>query len=263
MNPPQFTEEFAKAISLASPSTKVVKKAALELQLTSAAGKASTVFLDNAYKEYLLDSKALKDVIQRYAASSLEARDDAAKIDRTRIIPIIKDRRWLTEIALSLKSRGVTKPVDHVVEDLNEELVIVYAEDSPKNIRYFAPKDLDAIGVSRTDLRATAVNNLRKILPKIEIHKGQVVSMVTAGGDFEASLLLFNELWSDGTFQVDGDIIVAIPARDLLIVTGSKTPGGISRMRELSSKYVQQSSYGLTDTLFVFRNGKFEVLAKP
>lgn len=258
MTPSQFTAEFVKAISLASPSSKMLVKADLEIQLTNSAGKDSTVFLDNAYKEYLHDPKAIKDVIQRYTVSYLELRNDDAKVDRARIVPIIKDRQWLSEIAESLKARGAKKPVEHVFEDFNGPLVIVYAEDSPKNIRYLTRKDLEEIGLARTELRTLAVGNLRKILPKIEIHKGPLVSMVTAGGDYEACLLLLNELWTDGALQVDGDIVVAVPSRDLLLVTGTKSPGGIARLRELATKSMKQSSYGLTDTLFVFRNGKFE-----
>lgn len=263
MTPLQFTEEFVKALRLASPSIKVLVKTDLELQITNSAGKDSSAFLDNAYKEYLQDPKAIRDVIQRFTVSYLEPRDDEAKVDRARIVPIIKDRQWLSEIAQSLKNRGANKPIENVFEEFNEQLVIVYAEDSPKNIRYLIPKNLEEIGVSRTDLRAIAVSNLRRILPKIEVHKGPVLSMVTAGGDYEACLLLLNDLWVDGAIQVDGDIVVAIPSRDLLLVTGSKTPDGIAKLRELAIKSLQQSSYRLTDTLFVYRNGRFEKLEGP
>ncbi|PWF48542.1 hypothetical protein C7C56_011300 [Massilia glaciei] len=171
-------------------------KTDLELQLTNAEGEASTAFLDNAYKEYLHDPKAIEDVIQRYTVSYLAITKDEVRIDRARIVPIIKDRQWLSEITQSLRDRGAKEPLENAFEEFNERLVIVYAEDSPTNIRYLTWKHLEEIGVSRTQVRALAVSNLKKILPKIEIHKGPVLSMVTAGGDFEACLLLVNELWT-------------------------------------------------------------------
>ena len=45
--------------------------------------------------------------------------------------------------------------------------------------------------------------------------------MLKAGGDYEASLLLFDDIWRDGQVKVDGDIVVAVPAKDVLLVTGS------------------------------------------
>ncbi|MES3023447.1 MAG: DUF1444 family protein [Pseudomonadota bacterium] len=258
MTPSQFTAEFAKSVTKSSPSTKVMVKNELELALTNPAGKASSVFLDNAYKEYLLLPTDIENVTQRYTVSALEPRDEDAKIDRARIVPIIKDRQWLSEIGESMKERGAKKPLENAFEEFNDQLAIVYAEDGPKSIRYFTWKSLEEIGVSRTQLRGLAISNLRRILPKIEIHKGPVVSMVTAGGNFEACLLLLNELWTDGRIQVDGDIVVAIPSRDLLLVTGSRSPEGIAKLREIIGKSQQTSAYRITDALFIFRNGKFE-----
>jgi uncharacterized protein YtpQ (UPF0354 family) len=263
ITPSQFTEEFAKDLRLAAPSNKVIVKSDLELQLINSAGKESTAFLDNAYKAYLQDPRALRKVLQLYIASYLEPRDNEDKVDRARIVPIIKDKHWLTDVAKSMKERGSKKPMENVFEEYNEDLTIVYAEDSPKNIRYLTPKKLDDIGVTRAELRSMAVKNLRNLLPNIEIRKGPLISMVTAGGDYEACLLLLDDIWAGGAFQVRGDIVVAIPSREILLVTGSEMPDGIAKLRELANKFVQQSSYRLTDTLFVYRNGRFTRFEDP
>jgi uncharacterized protein YtpQ (UPF0354 family) len=83
--------------------------------------------------------------------------------------------------------------------------------------------------------------------------------MITADGSYESSLLLLDDLWSKGDVpaKVDGDVVVAIPARDLLFFTGSRNPAGVARLHELAAKYVKQASYRLTDTLFVYRDGRF------
>jgi uncharacterized protein YtpQ (UPF0354 family) len=83
--------------------------------------------------------------------------------------------------------------------------------------------------------------------------------MITADGSYESSLLLLDDLWSKGDVpaKVDGDVVVAIPARDLLFFTGSSNPAGVARLRELAAKYVKQASYRLTAALFVYRDGRF------
>ena len=118
-------------------------------------------------------------------------------------------------------SRGVKKLPDNVYEDLNSDLIILYAEDSQKNIRYLTPADLEKVNIDRKELRNLACENLKKLLPKIERQGANGLYMITAGGDYEASLLLFGSMWIDMQKDVHGDVVVAIPTRDLLIVTGS------------------------------------------
>ena len=38
--------------------------------------------------------------------------------------------------------------------------------------------------------------------------------------------------------DVQGDIVVAIPTRDLLLVTGSQNPEGINKMKEMARQGV-------------------------
>ena len=116
-------------------------------------------------------------------------------VDRTRIVPVIKDRSWLEETRQALLSRGAKESPEHVYEDFGQELIILYAEDSPKNIRYLGPKDLELAKVERSELKALACENLKRLLPKIERHGTGGVYMVTAGGDYEASLLLLDSIW--------------------------------------------------------------------
>ena len=80
--------------------------------------------------------------------------------------------------------------------------------------------------------------------------------MYTADGNYEASLLLFDDLW-DGDIKVDGDIVVAIPTRDVLLITGSKNEEGIARLREIVDQVTAEGTYTVSSTLFVYRKGVF------
>jgi len=80
---------------------------------------------------------------------------------------------------------------------------------------------------------------------------------MSTGGNYEASLLLIDDIWSSGQIQVNGDIVVAIPTRDTLLVTGSRSRSGLKLVRELTAKFKSQGPYELTDTLFRYRDGRF------
>jgi len=136
-------------------------------------------------------------------------------------------------------------------------LVVLYAQDSPKNIRYLTSKDLPGLKVAKENLRALACENLRRILPKIELVGTNGLYMMTAGGNYEASLILLNAIWTNRQFVVQGDYVVAIPTRDLLLITGSNEAEGIVKVRRIAKKAVAEGSYRLTDDLFVYRGDRF------
>ena len=261
LSPGEFTAQFAGALRSELRTSTVTVRADLELAIKSPDGKERTAFLNHAYQEYSEGPPSeLGNVIHKFVAAFAEQERLASKpLDRSLIVPIIKDRAWLAESQKNLKVRGVARSLDFVSAPYNEDLVVFYAEDSPRNIQYLVPLALDAAGISRAELRALAVANLQRLVPKVEMHNGPLVSMILAGGNYEASLLLVDEIWTQAALRqaVDGDVVVAIPARDLLFFTGSRNRAGIARLREIATKYVNQASYRLTDTLFVRRNGKF------
>ena len=82
--------------------------------------------------------------------------------------------------------------------------------------------------------------------------------MFTAGGDYEATLLLADAIWRDQSNPLLGDPVVAIPNRDLFLLTGSRNPEGIKRLKELVKKSYENGAYRLTPKLFRYRDGKFE-----
>jgi uncharacterized protein YtpQ (UPF0354 family) len=254
----QFTREFGDALREAKPASKVSVERDLELTVTPPGESPGIVFLHNAYDLYKQDPKAKADIIRRFVASSVDTvgviRDG---VDRSRIIPVIKDRAWLAETRQALIARGAKELAEHVYEDFSPELVILYAEDSPTNIRYLGPTDLELGGIDRKELRTLACGNLLRLLPKIERHGSNGLYMITAGGDYEASLLLLDSIWTDLKAEVQGEVVVAIPTRDLLLVTGSQFPQGIAKLKELAKNSADKGAYRLTPQLFVHRDGRF------
>jgi uncharacterized protein YtpQ (UPF0354 family) len=258
LTPAEFTKEYAAAMRKASPGLTVEVVNELRLKVTSAGGRESTSFLNNAYDAYKQDPEAKAPVMQRFVEANVETPGAAAGvIDRTRIVPVIKDRPWLEETRQALSTRGVKTTPEYVCEDFTPDLVILYAQDSPRNIRYLVPKDLADAKIERRELRSLACANLKRLLPKIERHGANGFYMVTAGGNYEASLLLLDSIWSGGQMDVQGDVVVAIPTRDLLLVTGSDSRDGIKKMKEMVRKASSEGSYRLTQKLFVYRRGRF------
>jgi hypothetical protein len=171
------------------PSSTVTSKRELELTINDPSAVERTIVLHNAYREYSLDPQRLPNIIGTFATTLSQPRTGETKPDRSRIVPVVKDRQWLDELHNSLKLKGVKQ--EHLAERLNDELVIVYAEDDPRRMRYLTVDE--GAGISRAELRTLAVENLRRLLPKIEARNYGDVLLISAGGDYEASLLLLDE----------------------------------------------------------------------
>ncbi|MCC6123715.1 MAG: DUF1444 family protein [Pirellulales bacterium] len=259
LSPSDFTSAYASKMTSEAPKLKVIIKAPLQLRVINAHEKESTAFLDNAYREYKLDQSNLTGLLERYVKASLEtARDSDKEITSSRIVPIIKDRNYLEETKKALAEKGFAmEDFDQVYGLYNDELVILYAEDTTNNIRYLTKKAFESLKLEMPELRAFAVKNLKNLLPKIELHGSNGTYMMTAGGTYEASLLLFDSIWQSGQVKVDGDIIVAIPSRDLLLITGSKNEEGLEKLQQAACETVKNGAYQLTTQLFVYKNGTF------
>lgn len=255
LTPRAFTERVARAVLGAMPSAKVALGGDLQFVVRYQNGASATSDLAKAYKTYERDPEHLDDLVEAQVSALLEAAGDGEglpKLDRTRIVPIIKDRSWFE--AMARRGRAQTPPQELLAEPLNSDLVVVYAENRLGTLRILSGRD--DVG-DRARLRELALTNLSRVLPKIEIRPGaDGVPLISAGGEFDASLLLADNLWSSDKIKVDGDIVVAVPAKDALIATGSRNAAGLARLRAAAAKFASGPN-GLTAALFVWRDGKF------
>jgi len=256
----EFTQHFADALRQAEPGVTVDIAGDLELH-AKAGPEGRQIFLDNAYRNYLLDPSSEKKVIEQYVASFKAIDAPAPVLDRAQIMPVIKTKDWVDSALAAAKAQG-GKPAELVMEDFSGGLVVVYAQDTPSNMAFLTPGDLGKLGLKPADLRQIAVANLAALPDKIGVKRGPLVSIVVAGGTYEASLLLLTDFWKAQAAKVDGEIVAAIPARDLLLFTGSKNTVGVAKLAALATEMLAKSSYGLTNQLYIFRKGRFQPYAQ-
>lgn len=251
-----FTEKVAQELAARIPDAKFSVAGELAIIRIEAEGNTD-ISLENLYRDYSTAPGRLVALLSSFAAAIGDkcTADCGGKVDRTRITPLIKDRAWIEDNRRNLKSKQ--PELDFVFEDFNDELVIVYVRDAERRVRFLMSNE--DLGVERGALRQLAVENLRRLRPKIEMHgDADKLAMFNVGGTYEASLLLFDSIWTDGQVKVKGDIVVAVPTRDALLVTGSKNRKGLAALRELAAKFSAEGSNPISDKLFVYRDGQFK-----
>jgi uncharacterized protein YtpQ (UPF0354 family) len=254
-SPSAFTAQFARALQAAMPSAKVSIVRDLQIDVKRPDGSSATVSLANNYKDYIPDPKWFDAVIKAYAAALAKPLPAklSANVDHTRIVPVIKDRAWFTDLQARFKKQDASQ--QPVFDDFNSELVVVYAEDSDQKTRYLSSSEIT--GFERGKLRALAIDNLMALMPRIEMRQlAEGAFMITSHADYGASLILVDSIWSDGQIKVNGEIVVAVPAKDVILVTGSRDRANLKAMRGAARDFAKGSG-GLIDTFFVYRKGRF------
>lgn len=247
LTPIQFTEEFAASLRRGLGNRRVEIVPPFELKLTDELGKESSCFTDNAYGLYLSSPEQNSEFIQKFTAGVLETRvRNEEPIDPKRIVPVLKGKSWGDQSNQGLTMRG-KKPLEYVSESYNDELTIFYAEDHPKSVRYLSDSDLEKLQLQKSELRQLSCANLKRLLPVPEIERRDDTFRVMAGGDYDASLLLLEDVWRDDKIQIAGEMVVAVPSRDMLLVVGSHDSQAVQWLKRTAQEiFAQAPCWALT-----------------
>lgn len=173
------------------------------------------------------------------------------QVTRLRPVPLLVP-------AQSYADAGPDGPVlDRFVGDL----AIAYADGPPYGRRLLSWLDLDQLHWSRQTLWERSVRTLDAALEGVRLH-GQPPALMLSFDGLESSLLLADPLWDDLSRVVPGDVVVGVPARDVVIVTGSASAPGLARVRRaIDRMFFAGQRYPLSPHMFVRRDGGWEVLS--
>jgi uncharacterized protein YtpQ (UPF0354 family) len=179
--------------------------------------------------------------------------------DASMIVPVIKRQLGPSDDAIELPPEWRI-----LSEDLVGDLFICYAFDMPGHFLYVLEHDRMALGLDPDGLRKLSVRNLTRLRSKPEILRPSgPVLMLRLDGDLEASLLLVDHLWPQLARGIAGEMIVAVPGRDILAVSGTEVTGGVETLRYAVKRVWENPKTNpkliLTRSLFVRRGDSWQV----
>lgn len=90
--------------------------------------------------------------------------------------------------------------------------------------------------------------------------------MLILDGDLEASLLLADHLWAQLAPQIPGDLIAAVPSRDVLTVSGTGVADGEALLRSAVERVWSNPRTNpkllLTRSLLVRQDGSWQLFER-
>lgn len=251
LSPAKFTAEYMKLLKKKKPA--IVPEMLGDLHIrTTFDGKTYNTFLDKAYKEYCSEVPRLKTILSQAIKTALALYSAGITVDINRIVPVIKPHSFLKDSAnIVADSTLDTNNLSLVFDVYNEQLIVLYGQDVKTHICYFGTADLKKACINRNELREIAVSNLTQLLPQIKTLDDNGMYMVQAGGCYEASLILCRKFWNRLQFPVNGEIIIAVPSKDIVLVAGNKDKPGMKKIRNMAEKLHKESGFPLVKDLFV------------
>ena len=131
-------------------------------------------------------------------------------------------------------------------------------EDKENSIHYLSIADLEEIDFPEENLKIQSLENLHNYI-SIERHGENGLYMLTADGNYESSLILL-DIWYKENFDINGEFVIGIPARDILYITGSKDSENLHKLYDLIKEIDENGDHLVSDKIFELRNGKFETM---
>jgi uncharacterized protein YtpQ (UPF0354 family) len=240
---------FAEALKARFTLRKVSFQSPDRLDVESVDGLNLKVFLENLWIQCRNSTEPRSDVFERHLAA-LESvmAPQTVSAGKDNVVPIIKDDEYLAEGGESV-----------VKEHLSGDIWVVYALDLPKATHTLTESIMKELEIEARDLRSLALSNLRRILPEVEQHGDGPWYMLTAGGDYTASLLLFDDVWNNLSQSVEGDIVAAVPSRDIVLFTGARSKDGIDCIRRKAREIHEGGDHVVSQTLFRRVSGEWKV----
>ncbi len=198
------------------------------LQIVGPVG-THTFNLTNVFSEHCRvapeDRQSHFDRVVRAALSPLVEMPDEFQHAAPDLRPAVRSRFFLDRMELEANLENRPLPVfPHVV--LGEHLAVHLAYDMPDSLRLLDQSQLDQWDVSLWEaLEVSKQNMFETDINLLSVEGG---FYMTPGDTYDSALILHTDLLR--SLEVQGDLLVMVPSRDKLLITGTEFSDGLTLM---------------------------------
>jgi uncharacterized protein YtpQ (UPF0354 family) len=162
------------------------------------------------------------------------------------LIPLIRRTEEVDQIEQNIGQKLVR-------ESLGADLSVVYGINSRAAVGYLSPEGRANLSLTDTELREKAVQNLKELLGgEISLKGGPTLWVLASGRDFESGLLLNRKFMKNMSDMVKGNPVIAVPARDILVVCGEDSQDELVKMRTFVQEMFESSPYPVSPKQYFY-----------
>ena len=223
----KFADLLLDAIRQAG-ETAGIRYDAGEFRLVAEGGLTNVLNLTHAYAEYCASPKAGRPaVLRRFVRTWFSYRretPDAFEDARHDLLPGVRSRTFYELTPLQIRAEGVGETV-WPYRALAEYLGVGLVSDLPDPMCQVQQDRLSKWGVSFDDALDAALDNLRRLSGQDFERPRPGVWLSPWRDNYDASRLTIPDLLK--RYAVRGDLVAAVPHRDVLVLTGSEDEAGL------------------------------------
>lgn len=258
----EFRKRFIELMRETAPQVRYIESDTDDLDVSIeglAQNATATISLHRGYAEFVAAPVERDEILARWVAAQ-QRLVNPQPLARQSIVPMIKDRVWLRN-----HYSNYSEPVeagsgrDMLYDEINEELIVTYAEFSG-GIHYLHVSDLETLGLSRDELRALALVNLRERTSERNVRLVGGVWMLHVGGNLEASCMIDGDFWRHPTLASLDPLILAAPERNFLIAAPGDSPEEIWHFAFMADGLARDAAYPISSSLMIRRDDRFDLL---
>lgn len=199
--------------------------------------------------------------LQRYVQGVVDVRKNAiAPVTRDAVRVAIRPADYIDNLLRADPDKKRPPPLHWPVAD---GLVAVPFVDSPRSARLLSDGDVKALGLTPDQIFDLALANLRQSLKPTADAARPVKpgALGTLQGDYyETSRVLLRDDWAALARAQQGVLVVALPAKDVLLYGADASPAGLEALRTLAREVSRRSPGQLSDVLLRWTDGGWQAV---
>jgi len=230
MEPPAFTDYVAQRFKQGLPGQEITIDGPLTLKVKTAAGQDLQANLDNVYSFCQRNGSRCEAAIERYSNGMIEFFKQASVApQRSQLRAIVRPAAYVDQ--MRKMQGGKHQPV---VAPLVGDLWTACVVDFPTSVRFLHTNDLSLLGLSSETAMDLAKQNVAAALrPLASVTRdlpARGIGTIT-GDPYEASRLLFIDMWAPLAKRLGGKLIVSAPSAETVLYSSGNDPVAVDALK--------------------------------
>ncbi|CAM3084501.1 DUF1444 domain-containing protein [Staphylococcus argensis] len=215
--------------------------------------KGVTVKLQSIVAKYKEQKEDIVDEIVYYVEEAISQMGGTAleDLDDIKVMPVMRAPSFQKE-----NNEGTP----FIYEEHTAETLTYYALDLGKSYRLIDEDMLKELQITKQQLKEMALFNVRKLDNpyKTDEVKGNIFYFVNSNDGYDASRILNTRFLNEFEQQCEGEMLVAIPHQDVLIIADIRNKTGYDVMAHLTMEFFTKGLVPITSLSFGYEQGHLE-----
>lgn len=215
--------------------------------------KGVTIKLNAIVAKYEEQKDKIIDEIVYYVEEAIAQMGDHSleKMENIKIMPVVRATSF---------DKKTKEGHSFIYSEHTAETNIYYALDFGKSYRLIDESMLKTLNMTEQQIKEVSLFNVRKLKNKYSTDevKGNIFYFINSNDGYDASRILNTSFLNEVQEQCEGEMLVAVPHQDVLIIADIRNKTGYDVMAHLTMEFFTKGLVPITSLSFGYDKGHLE-----